>query len=985
MMPPPPTGTEAVREWGLKMKNLLKKVWLTQCIHVTLMFLIFRRKKTKIVEDDCNDVEDVNEDLVSLDESVSKTLKGSKLKKATSPERSEKNGIRGKTEVSNTLNGEVSSLKKKENSKTAVALVKKKAKTGLSTTKNEKSESKNSTDKKLSRQIQPRLAKLRKNNTKQSGVGDIDKINTEVKEKLLNTKQNVAKPKTTTSYRNSVTQKPNSKDVAGKSGDVEHEKSLTDLKKSGAKASKTGHGKVTKTKGKNNKYVDSLSGSPHHLSKGEENNSLTRRKQPKYNTNGRGLSEKKIEVFDHLFCELKKCPGFRKVTVSSAAELLLKLTADKMKILVHGLPSESVKRRATTSKLGGDDVLPSPEKPGASSSVSEPKRMRTNSEESQSPSSSSVMTTGSGKSEQVKLSQAAEALVSFRTNPTILRQEKTETEIPSARSVDVGTTNTSVDAEKNSTPKESYTSDKVVDAHMQIVTAANEVSVSQFSSSTYLAAPSQSQATPPLQSSLVVQDPLHQHVRLPANVEARLQQVASAPQNLMNLSQFTSQLSPVPTAVPAQISPRLSTPSSLNPPSAIRSSRMMNPAEVQNIQALLCRPMQPHNIQASMAVQSASPSLPPSSDNLQVQPQQPLKGMEDVVSCVGSRTTANLMWNFKPTAPVVYLTSPQTLSGVRARNYIPQSEGHSPVPLTTSMASVQSVGIPKASINSASTSVLTLGKVTLVSQAVPCMSSQRPILPCDQRMAQVFPGGSQSTSQLPVTTIMGQIPSNIQPIRPGNMPVQFSGLAATSLLNMRQTSATAVSQAPHVTTVQSTVTVSPPVAIAPVSAKQAVKKFVHERTKSAELKRTGSLNNLLSTEPAASTVVTAVISQSGNIMSSHFSQNQANQPINQVEKQSATKQSDFNLHQAASALLSISSQDGLDTADTLQTGGEGDDSLDDHDDEVVFTSKGVFRVGDVDVDPKYNRIGRGKSLFFDENLISPKNVITLLSKHMMRT
>ena len=939
------------------MKNLLKGVWLfsgtTQCILVTLVFLIFRRKKTKIVEDDCNDVKDVNEDSVSLDESVSKTPKGSKLKKATSPERSEKNGIRGKTEASNTLNGEVSSLKKKQKSKTAVALVKKKAKTGLSASKNEKTESKDSTEKKLSQQIQPRLAKLRKNNTKQSGVGDIDKINNEVKEKLLNTKQNVAKPKTTTSSRNSGTQKPNSKDVAGKSGDVEDEKSLTDLKRSGAKASKTGHGKVTKNKGKNNKYVDSLSGSSHHLSKGEENNSLTRRKHPKYNTNVSSLSEKKIEVFDHLFCELKKCPGFRKVTVSSAAELLLKLTADKMKILVHGLPSESVKRRATT-KLGGDDVLPSPEKPRASSSVSEPKRMRTNFEESQSPSSSSVVTTGSGKSEQVKLSQAAEALVSFRTNPTILRQEKTETDIPSARSVDVGTTNTSVDAEKNSTPKESYTSDKVVDG------------------STYLTAPSQSQATPPLQSSLVVQDPLHQHVRLPASVEARLQQVASAPQNLMNLSQFTSQLSPVPTAVPAQISPRLTTPSSLNPPSAIRSSRMMNPAEVQNIQALLCRPMQPRNIQAPMAVQSASPSLPPSSDNLQVQPQQPLKGMEDVVSCVGSRTTANLMWNFKPTAPVVYLTSPQTLSGVRARNYIPQSEGHSPVPLTTSMASAQSVGIPKASINSASTNVLTLGKVTLVSQAVPfsasqavSMSSQRPILPCEQRMTQVFSGGSQSTSQLPATTIMGQIPSNIQPIRPGNMPVQFSSLAATSPLNMRQTSAMAVSQAPLVTTVQSTVTVSQPVAIAPVSAKQAVKKFVHERTKSAELKRTGSLNNLLSTEPAASSVVTAVIGQSGNIMSSHFSQSQANQPIDQVEKQSAAKQSDFNLHQAASALLSISSQDGLDTADTLQTGGEGDDSLDDHDDEVVFTSKGVFRVGDVDVDPKYNRIGRGEGFFFD--------------------
>ena len=68
------------------------------------------------------------------------------------------------------------------------------------------------------------------------------------------------------------------------------------------------------------------------------------------------------------------------------------------------------------------------------------------------------------------------------------------------------------------------------------------------------------------------------------------------------------------------------------------------------------------------------------------------------------------------------------------------------------------------------------------------------------------------------------------------------------------------------------------------------------------------------------------------------------------------------MQQAASALLSISSQDGLDTVDTSQPGGgEGEDSLDEHDDEVVFTSKGVFRVGDVDVDPKYNRIGIGRS------------------------
>ena len=914
----------------------------------------------------------MNEDSVSLDESVSKTPKGSKLKKATSPERSKKNAIKGKTETSNTLNGEVSSLKKKQKSKIAKAPDKKKAKTGLLTSKNETNESKGSTEKTLSHQSQPRLAKLRKNNAKQSGVGDTDKINSEVKEKSVNTKQNVSKPKSATSSRNSGTQKSNSKDVAGRNAVLEEGKSLNDLKRSGAKGSKTGHGKVTKNRGKNSSSVEVLSGSSHELSKEEEDISLTSRKHPKYNASSGSLSAKKIDVFDHLFCELKKCPGFSKVTVSSAAELLLKLTADKLTILVHGLPSKGAKRRAASSKMVGDNALPSPEKPRTPSSVSKPKRMCTSSEQSLLPSSSSPEKTGSGKSEQVKLSQAAEALVSFRTNPTILRQEKSEADIPSAEASYVATTNTGITAEKNSIPKDSYTTDKVVDTNMQILTTAHEVRVSQFSNSSYVSAPSQSQATSQLQPSLVVQEPLHQPFRLPASIEASLQQVASVPHNLMNLSPFTSQLSAVPTAVPPQISPRLTAPSSLNPSSTIMNSRMMNPAEVQNIQALFCRPTQPRNIQASMAVQSAAPSLPPSSNNPQAQPQQPLKGMEDVVSCVGSRTTANLLWNIKPAAPVVYLTSPQTLSGVRARNYIPQSEGHPPTPLTTGMASVQSVGIPKVSMNSASSSVLTLGKVTLVSQAVPLstpqavsMSSQRPILPCEQRTAPVFPGGNQSASQLPVTTIMGQIASNMQPIRPGNMPVQFSGLAATSPLNMRQNSAMVVTQAPCVTTtVQSTAAVSSAVAIAPVSAKQAVKKLVHERTKSAELKRTSSLNNLLSTESAASTTVTAIISQSGNIMSSRSSQSHARQPMDQAEKQNAAKQSDFNLHQAASALLSISSQDGLDAADTLQAGGEGEDSLDEHEDEVVFTSKGVFRVGDVDVDPKYNRIGRGETFLF---------------------
>ncbi|XP_078357681.1 uncharacterized protein LOC144642573 isoform X2 [Oculina patagonica] len=937
-------------------------------------------KKVKTVDGEgINNIKDVNDDTVSLDESIGKTQKGNKLKKATSPERSKKNGAKGKTATTNTSNGEVSSPKKKQSSKVTKTPVKKKTKAGLPVSNIEENEnvqhadaikSKDSLEKTTSDQDQPRSKKSRKKSAKQNvqnNVRDIDKINAEVKEKSLDTKQNIAKAKTTAKSRNSGIQKQNDKDLIEGDGHVEEEKSLNDLKKSSSKVNKTGHGKPTKTRGKSAKTVNFSSGSSCELNTEKDTISLGSRKRPNNNTGTNSLSEKKINVFDHLFCELKKCPGFSKVTVSSAAEILLKLTADKLKTLVHGLPSKRAKTSATSSKPTGDNTLSSPAKSKASVTVSEPKRRRTSSEKSPSLSSSSPEKTGSGKSEQVKLSQAAEALVSFRTNPTILRQEKTDADVPSAKPSDKGIANTDVNAEKNSTPKESCTVDNIVETPMQTTTTANEGRVCEDANSCYVNALSQSQAASQPQSSLVVQGLLQPPVRFPASIEANLQQVANVQHNLMNLSQFTAQLNSAAASVTPQISPRLTAPSSLNPSSsAIMSSRMMNPADVQNLQALFCRPTQPSSIQTPLAVQGAAPSLSPNSNNPQAQPQQPLKGMEDVVSCVGSRATANLLWNIKPAAPVVYLTSPQTLSGVRARNFIPQSEGHGTLPFTAGMASVQSVGIPKASLNSASTSVLTLGKVTLVSQPAALstttshamnMSSQRPILPRDQRMAPMFPGGSQSASQLPVTTIMGQIPRNIPPVvRPGSMPVQFSNVGTTSPLNTRQTPITVVTQVPCVTTVQSTTTVSTAAGVVPVSAKQAVKKFVHERTKSAELRRTSSLNNLLSSEPIAAT--SAVDTRLESAVPNPSSQSQASQPMEQAEKQSAAKQSEFNLHQAASALLSISSQDGLDAADTLQAGGEGEDSLDEHDDEVVFTSKGVFRVGDVDVDPKYNSIGR---------------------------
>ena len=937
----------------------------------------------------------MTEEVFSPAESLDENQNSKKLK--TPSQKSKKNGTkRTNTPSKQKSSSNAFSVEKleqnKQNGKPAKAAAKKKSRTGQSTSssKNEGvdgsnlTKSKDSLEKMASTQIQLKSKKAKKKNTKQernSDAGDSDKNEIELKEGVLNIKKNNGKTKNLASTRNNRAQKQSNQDV----GLVEEGRLVSGVQRPRAKVNKPKCEKQNKSQGKKSESGDVHSQSLYELSKEKENN-----KHSKTNVSNGSLAKRKVEVFDHLFCELKKCPGFSKITVSSAAELLLKLTADKLKSVVHGPPSRKPQKVRAQDKLpGGNLPLPST-KSKTTSTSSEPKRQRTESEKS--PSLSSEMNNASclspprkktsGKAEETKLSQAAEALVSFRANPTILRQDKTEAVIPLVQSPNKGITNNNVekisDTSQGSGCKEACT---IVDAS---VTASNEVRVSQAFDSCYVNAPSQ------LQSGLLVQGALHQPIQFPASIGASLQQVATVQKNLMNLSQLTSQLNSAST-VPTPVSPRLSAPSSENLSTSVMSTRMVNPVGVQNIQALFCRPTQPLNIQTSLAVQTPVPSLPVSGNNQQLRPQQPLKGMEDVVSCVGSRSATNLLWNMKPaTPPVVYLTSPQTLSGVRARNFIPQNEGHRPLPFTPGAAKVQSVGIPKSSLSSASTSVLTLGKVTLVSQASPLSTShasnvagQRPILPREQRIPAFFPNVPQSASQLPVTTVVGPIPRSVPPVHVGSIPVQLS--VPTSPLNTRQPPfSTAVThgpvtqdpvvqapvmQAACVTTGGQLTAVSATVST-PVSAKQAVKRFVHERTKSAELKRTSSLSNLLLNEPVTSTA----IAESSESSAVSVPSSESGQSIDQAERQSISKHSEFNLQQAASALLSISSQDGLDAAEATQPGGgDGDDSLDEHDDEVVFTSKGVFRVGDVDVDPKYNRIGRGKSSYASPYLIEVIN------------
>lgn len=934
-----------------------------------------RRKRRLSSDDDNNNDKNANKDATDPAEDLHGTQKSKIPNRKTLLHKPKKSREKVKTvsskqqSSSSTLNGVKLEAKSKESGKKGQATVKKKSKSGLSVlqSRGESTAKTENLKKKSSTQIQSKPKKLEKKNAKWKCKGNNEELNQseeEPQEKCLNGMKKSSKVKSAASSASDGAQLQNNNVVK------EVKKSISNnITKLGTKLNKVEIKKQNKTRSKNSKSNDIQSESS--CDGSQKSLVLGSKKQPNsLNKNSGNVMNRKVEVFDHLFCELKKCPGHSKVTVSTAAELLLRLTADKLKSLLHASTFKKLQSGAFDDNL----MKSSPAKAQCTVSLSKPKRQRTGSGKSLSQSSeissgsflSSPNKSASGQAEKVKLSQAAEALVSFRANPTILRQEKAEVDhrlpIPGVKV----TATKNLEKKSSSPSKEigcSYL-DRIAESSVHVLTTTNEQKASQ-SSLNAISTTSQSQATTQLSLSPAIQGTLQQTVGFPS-IDTTLQQVATVQQNLMNLSQLTSQLNPV-SAVPVPLNPKARVHGS-------EKSQPMNLTGMQNVRALLCQPTQPPTIQTSVAIQTPVNTLTGCGSNQQWQPQQPLKGMEDVVSCVGSRSTTNMLWNIKPaTPPVVYLTSPQSLSGVRARNFIPQNEGHRPVPFTTGMAKVHSTGIPKAPLNSTSTcGVMTLGKVTVVNQAASLpttqavnMTCQRPILPREQRLPSLFTSMPQGASQLPVTTISGQISHSFPPVCIGNMPVQFGGIHVTSALTSLSNVMThapisqstpiqvPIMQTPVVTTGQITATTSP------VNAKQAVKKFVHQRTKSAELRRSESLTSVLSNEPVASPIVAEQPKVS--IASTCSSQSDQVQVLPE-NKSLASITSEFNVQQAASALLSISSQDGLDTADTSQpVGGEGEDSLDEHDDEVVFTSKGVFRVGDVDVDPKYNRIGIGRS------------------------
>lgn len=313
----------------------------------------------------------------------------------------------------------------------------------------------------------------------------------------------------------------------------------------------------------------------------------------------------------------------------------------------------------------------------------------------------------------------------------------------------------------------------------------------------------------------------------------------------------------------------------------------------------------------------------------------PLKGMEEVIGNVGSNVPQPIVWNIK--SPVVFLGSPQNLGGV-PRNLVASPNTNQ------SCASLEQGGYPPVAPRPVSKSDALRASQGAVSSVQNMLTlGGRPILPRTQQ------GDESKRMAVPQSGLpLAPQYQTLNPSNPYQTTTTLQALTQVTSVNPKKTNLMSVN-IPTSTLMgsflQQNVHNNPPTdSLSPttVSAKQAVKKLVHERTKSAELKKEGGGSSmshptikqrpilpLPPKEPSAVSVTTS---------------------------ESISRSSEFNLEQAATALLSIGVPDGIEIIGLKQS--SSDPTKDDED--VVFTSKGMFRVGDVDVDPQYNRIGRGK-------------------------
>lgn len=665
------------------------------------------------------------------------------------------------------------------------------------------------------------------------------------------------------------------------------------------------------------------------------------------------ITQVKSIVFDHLFEELKSCLGNKSLSVKEAGDMLKKISAKDLCLALRSA-GQGTNLEQDRSSFGG-------RKNQDTGLIGQERKAISDTEEI--------------------VSQAAEALVSFRSKSPLSREKENKVENNAKNLVtsDVVTKTSTVKRLEQSFVESqklnpsvvttgSLNSSQVVQALMQIQTSS--VLSPQIFQTHVTSSPSQSlvQGQGYLAVSLPQQFPQGPPAGMNTSFPSMMPMVASHGA-LPSFSQIAAHLrSP---SMQGGVQPPLLSAAAANPtaPTSVMlpSPNLVQPQLQPNVP--IPSPVSTNKLQALAAMKNAgtpieAPGNKGPSNQKQILPQQPLKGMEEVVGNVGNvgANVPPIVWSLKP--PVVFLGSPQNLGGVprnlmatsanQGVNVNPNKDqpGYPPV-APRPVSSSDGTRINPGTVSSVHTpNVLTLGGRPILPRTQPRSaedaSNKRP-QPIAAQSSLAFvttslgsPGMFPVQSTTPAVLGQGavtQVSSALNPTRTGLVAVSLPGTSLQINTAIGNLTSQNVPDCPGGDCSSPT----------SVTAKQAVKKLVHERTKTAELKREASssggsstkLKTILPSPPKPLETATTITSSAA--------------PLSE-NSDLALKNSEFNLEQAATALLSIGVPD---SSDMLKS--HSNDTLkEDHDEDVVFTSKGMFRVGDVDVDPHYNRIGRGK-------------------------
>lgn len=622
------------------------------------------------------------------------------------------------------------------------------------------------------------------------------------------------------------------------------------------------------------------------------------------------ISKTKIRVFDHLFQELKKCQGQSKTTMASAAAFLLGINMEQLSPLVRHRDVKSRKTEPNNAK----EVAREKDKSSVEKGFRENEEERrvtevcesdvifpavgVQSSASQFGVAPAQQVSRASNAEEMNLSQAAEALVSFMSNPTVLRQDASDPSLNFSDGKSKGERHLSQSVEQTTKASESNWAVGQLPETVQFMMQAGALQalapVENQQEGTHIP---QIHGLGMQQPQVLPQMPL-------SSLMTVLPQLAMTQNNLATLSQFMAQSNPLLNVSTAPSTTPTSTPTAKAP--------------VVSIPPVLFGSHPPLLSFTQMSASSAAKTFVTQSNTVMRSQQQPLKGMEEVVGNVGANASS-MLWNLKP-APVVYLASPQTLGGV-PRNLVPSvNQNAQGIPLGSECDPLQS-GVTSVQQNFD----ISPDKALRINPGV-----TRPILPKEHSV-----GSSQALPSGAVSKVVSQ------PVGDTSGGAQQGSLGMSHHRAMNSVSSTTLPTSPVSGTTSKSSSTS-----ASLTAKQAVKRFVHERTRSAELRREGSLSNMGPLDEMQQSFKRGKLENIPSLPATGGNSN--------VQQGSPPKSSDFNLQQAATTLLSIAVPEGAEPADR-------EESPDEPEEEVVFTSKGVFRVGDVDVDPQYNRMGRGNN------------------------